>query len=161
MDHQFLLTTSTTTSTMTSMALDSIQTTQTMLNTSLGTKGSQKSSFLDIFSHETNSNDPNSSVITPPVKSGFFDDILHKEDRKPNPLSPFPAPNPSQNSPYPSAASIAGETARLKNLLNFPPVQNRISPHYFFQACTKPIMTNKQVITTLCDLQFKAQRQER
>ena len=48
---------------MKGMALDSIQqTTRTMLTTSIGTKCSQKSSFLDVFPHETspsNAHTPN------------------------------------------------------------------------------------------------------
>ena len=56
--YQLLLTTSNTLPTMTGMALDSIkQKTQTKLTTSFGTKGIQKSSFLDVFPLETNPSD--------------------------------------------------------------------------------------------------------
>ena len=101
---------------MTGMALDSIQrTTWTILTTSLTKKGSQKSSFSDVFSLETSpnssANDPN-PVMTPPVKSGFFNDTLHEENPPPNPRSPL-------------------------------------------------IMTNKQVLNKLYDLQLKAHRWEK
>ena len=72
------------------MALDGIQRkTRTMLPTSLGTKGSQKSSFLEVFSTKTKPNDPTSSVITHPVNSRFFDDTLHEKKLPPNSSSPL------------------------------------------------------------------------
>ena len=162
MDYQrLMLTTSTTTLTMTGMALDSIQqTNRTTLNTSLGTKIIWKSRFLDVFSLKTNSNDPTPPIMTPLVKCGFFNDTLHEEELPSKPPSPFPSPQLIPNAPYPSAESIAGATARLKSLFNRPPIQKRILLRYFFQAYAKLIMTNKQVIMTLYNLQSKAQRQE-
>ena len=120
------------------MELDSIQwTTQTTLTTSLAKKDSQKSSFLDVsleINPTSSANDP-TPVMTPPVKSDFFDDNLHKEDLPLNPPLSLPAPRPSPTTPYLSVASITEATARLKNSLNRPPVQtNQILPQYFFQA---------------------------
>ena len=149
--------------TMTDMELDSIQqTTQATLTTSLAKKGSQKSSFLDIFPFETNptsSVNDSTPVMTPPLKSGFFDDKIHEEYIPLNSPSPLPAPRPNPTAPYPSAASIAGAMARLKNLLNQLPVQtNQILPRYFFQSYVNLIITKKQVFTTLYGLQLKAQK---
>ena len=81
--------------------------------------------------------------MTPPVKP---------------PLT-FPA-RPSPNDSSPSAASIAGATARLKNWYNRLPVQNQISTRHFFQAYSAPVMTNKQVLTRLNNLLLKAQQRE-
>jgi len=148
--HQPLLTTTTNTSSMTGMALDSIQrTTRTPWTTSLDSKkGSQKSELLDGFSSVTTPNDyppqMTHTEMTPPVK----------------PPSTFPA-RPSPNTSSPSEASISGATARLKNWYNRSPVQNRISTRHFFQAYSAPVMTNEQVLTRLNDILLKAKRRER
>ena len=53
---------------MMGMALDSIQrTTRTTLNTSLGTKGSQKSSFLEVSPFETNPSNAHTPTPPPPT----------------------------------------------------------------------------------------------
>ena len=125
--------TSTMTFTMTGMELDSLQQTQPALTTSLFKTGSQKPSFLDVFSN------PNPNATPSLFNSGFFDDKYHEDD----------LPWPTLTDPSPSKGSIEGATSKLKNLLNWPPVQNQISPWYFFQLYYTPIMTNKQVNTTL------------
>ena len=75
---------STPTPTMTGMALDSIQQTSWItLPTSLDTKGSQKSSFLDVFSSANHSfsppYDPTPPKMTLLVESVILNDNLHDE----------------------------------------------------------------------------------
>ena len=94
-DYQHLpLTDSTSTPTMTGMALDSIQRTiWTTLTTSLAKKGSQKPSFLDVSPSVNHSNYPQHNPLSPATAS-IFD---HSEDNMtlPAPASLSPPHNPT------------------------------------------------------------------
>ena len=75
---------------MTGMELDSIQqTTRTPLTTSLGTTGIQKSDLLDGIP-QTNPSYANTPsvmtpvIMTPPDKSGLFNDTPHEEKLPPD-----------------------------------------------------------------------------
>ena len=110
-------------STMPGIALYSQQSTQPMFTTSFGKTWSQKPSLLVVSTHNIPPVQP-----FPDSSNVFYDD--YNEDSIPTNITKLTLLSPpTPTTPYLSERFISGAMAKLKKLLNWPPVKtNQISP---------------------------------
>ena len=137
---------------------DSYQQSQPALSTSLGKKGSQKSNFLDVSS---NTNHFDSLFL---VNSGVFDDN-YNENFIPLSLPIPPPPPPTHTHTHrPKCPFSKWGIQHRSNSKTEKIVQSSTNTTdftlVFFHAYATPIMSNKQVISPLTSLKFKAQWRE-